>query len=134
MQHWLLVRGLGERPLQRLHGDRVTVHHASRRPAVQAGDLAVLYASVWQAIYGIAEITGPPEHDPARARWSWRFPLRGLAVIDDLDRAPAVEESGVAPSSLWRHSYIRLSPEQFSRARALIERRVAARSRASRKG
>ena len=43
-------------------------------------------------------------------------------MIDDLDRAPAVEEAGIFPQSLWRHSYIRLTDEQFERARALIER------------
>jgi hypothetical protein len=121
LQHWLLVRGRGERPLERLHGDPVTAHHASKRPAVQAGDLAVLYASVWQAVYGIAEIVGAPENDPARTRWAWRFPLRPRLVLDDLDRAPAVEEMGVFPSSLWRHSYIRLTPEQFERGVAVIE-------------
>jgi hypothetical protein len=123
MQHWLLVRGRGDRPLPRVHGDRVEWHHSSRSPAVASGDLAVLYASVWQAVYGLAEVTGDPEHDPTRDRWSWRFPLRPLAVIGDLDRAPPVEEAGVFPSSLWRHSYIRLSPEQLERARALIEPR-----------
>jgi len=121
LQHWLLVRGRGERPLARLHGDPVTAHHASKRPSVQAGDLAVLYASVWQAVYGIAEIVGAPENDPARTRWAWRFPLRPRLVLDDLDRAPAVEEMGVFPSSLWRHSYIRLTPEQFERGVAVIE-------------
>ena len=124
MQHWLLVRGRGERPLERLHGDSVTAHSSSKRPSVEEGDLAVLYASVWQAVYGIAEITGPPENDPARTRWAWRFPLRPRLVLDDLDRAPAVEEMGVFPSSLWRHSYIRLTPEQFERAVALIEAAV----------
>jgi hypothetical protein len=120
VQHWLLVRGRGDRPLQRLHGDPVTAHHSSRRPAVSRGDLAVLYASVWQAVYGIAEVTGVPEHDPTRDRWSWRFTLRPLELIDDLDLAPPVEEAGVFPSSLWRHSYIRLTAEQFERARTLV--------------
>jgi hypothetical protein len=122
VQHWLLVRGRGERPLERVHGDEVSAHSSSKRPSVQAGDLAVLYASVWQAVYGLAEIIGAPENDPARTRWAWRFALRPGVVIDDLDRAPAVEEAGVFPSSLWRHSYIRLTPEQFERAAALIMR------------
>jgi hypothetical protein len=45
-------------------------------------------------------------------------------VLDDLDRAPAAEEVGVFPSSLWRHSYIRLTPEQYERARAAIASRA----------
>ena len=124
MQHWLLVRGRGGRPLERRHGDRVEAHSSSKRPSVQPGELAVLYASVWQAVYGLAEVTGPPEHDPSRARWAWRFPLRPVVLIDDLDRAPAAEEVGVFPSSLWRHSYIRLTDEQYERARAAIEPRA----------
>jgi hypothetical protein len=124
MQHWLLVRGRGERPLERFHGDRVEAHGASRRPSVSSGEPAVLYASVWQAVYGLAEIAGPPEHDPAKERWAWRFPLRPVLVLDDLDRAPAAEEVGVFPSSLWRHSYIRLTPEQYERARAAIASRA----------
>jgi hypothetical protein len=71
-------------------------------------------------VYGIAEVVGPPEHDASRERWSWRFPLRPVAVLPDLDLAPPAEEAGVFPSSLWRHSYIRLTPEQFDRASALI--------------
>jgi hypothetical protein len=129
LNHWLLVRGRGERPLQRLHGDEVQSHRSSKRPSVQPGDLAVLYASVWQAVYGIAEVTGPPEQDAARMRWAWWFPLRALLLIDDLDRAPAVEEAGVFPSSLWRHSHIRLTPEQFERAEALIRSRIPRRGR-----
>jgi hypothetical protein len=90
---------------------------------VHPGDLAVLYAAVWQAVYALAEVVGPPEQDAARTRWAWRFPLRPLVVIENLDRAPAVEEAGVFPSSLWRHSHIRLTPDQFERARASIQGR-----------
>jgi hypothetical protein len=120
MQHWLLVRGRGDRPLARMHGDEVRAHSSSKRPSAQPGDLAVLYASVWQAVYGLAEVAGAPENDTSRTRWAWRFPLRARIVLADLDRAPAVEEIGVFPSSLWRHSYIRLTPEQFERAEALL--------------
>jgi hypothetical protein len=127
LTYWLLVRGRGERPLERLHGDKVRRHRSSKRPSVLPGELAIVYASVWQAVYGVVEITGPPEQDASRTRWSWWFPLRPVAVIDDLDRAPAVEEAGVFPSSLWRHSHIRLTAEQFERARALITSRIARR-------
>jgi hypothetical protein len=91
LQHWLLVRGRGEQPLAARHRDEVRAHSSSKRPSVQPGDRVVLYAAVWQAVYGLAEVTGPPEQDAARTRWSWRFPLRPLALIDDLDHAPAVE-------------------------------------------
>jgi hypothetical protein len=42
-------------------------------------------------------------------------------VVRDLHDAPPVEAAGVFPQSLWRHSYIRLSEEQFGTARALVE-------------
>jgi hypothetical protein len=32
------------------------------------------------------------------------------------------EEVGIFPSSIWRHSYIRLSAEQFDAARSGVER------------
>jgi hypothetical protein len=85
------------------------------------GELAILYAAVWQAIFGLVEIAGPPEHDPTRARWSWRFPIRPITLVPDLADAPPVEAAGVFPQSLWRHSHIRLSEEQFRAARALVE-------------
>jgi len=83
--------------------------------------MAILYASVWQAVFGVVEIAGAPENDPDRERWSWSFAIRPLTVVADLHDAPAVEEAGVFPQSLWRHSYIRLTQEQFSSARALVE-------------
>jgi hypothetical protein len=119
---WLLVRGRGDRPLDaRIDAATISGHGSSRRPAVQCGDLAILYAAVWQALYGVVEVVGDPERDPARERWPWRFEIRPLAVVSDLHDAPPVEAAGVFPQSLWRHSYIRLSEEQFEAARALVE-------------
>jgi hypothetical protein len=120
---WLLVRGRGDRPLDRhVVADDIRAHSSSRRPSLEPGDLAILYASVWQAVFGVAEIAGVAEHDPQKTRWSWRFPIRPLVVVHDLDRAPPVEAAGIFPQSIWRHSYIRLAEEQFETARGLIER------------
>jgi len=96
---------------------------------VQKGDRAILYAAVWQAIFAVVEVTGAPENDPARTRWCWRFPIRPLAFVPDLRAAPPVEAAGVFPQSLWRHSHIRLTEEQFAAARALVTE--AARGRRS---
>jgi hypothetical protein len=116
------VRGRGDRPLDaRVDADAIVAHSSSKRPSVEPGELAVLYAAVWQAIFGIAEIAGGPEHDPTRPRWAWRFPIRPLAVVSDLHDAPPVEAAGVFPQSLWRHSHIRLSVQQFEEARALVD-------------
>jgi hypothetical protein len=117
---WLLVRGRGEQPLPAT-GWTLERHGSSRRPTVQKGDLAICYASVWQALYAVVEVVSEPEHDPERQRWSWSFALRPLVAVADLRDAPPCEEAGIWPSSIWRHSYIRLSAEQFDAARRLVE-------------
>jgi hypothetical protein len=99
----------------------IVAHSSSRRPAVQPGELAILYAAVWQAVFAVAEIRGVLEHDPEKVRWAWRFPVRALVAVVDLHDAPAAEEAGIFPQSLWRHSHIRLTNEQFDAARRLIE-------------
>src|SRR5437870_2252052 len=63
---WLLIRGRGDRPLEaKVDRAAICAHGSSRRPAVEPGDLCILYAAVWQAIFGITEVTGEPEHEPA---------------------------------------------------------------------
>jgi hypothetical protein len=122
VNRWLLVRGRGDRPLDR-HVDPAAIraHSSSKRPSVQRGDVAILYAAVWQALYGVVEVTSDPEHDPARDRWAWRFAIRPLTVVRDLHDAPPVEAAGVFPQSLWRHSHIRLTRERYEAARELVE-------------
>ncbi len=122
MTLWLLIRGRGERPLEaRVRRSDIRAHSSSKRPSVQRGDRAILYAAVWQAVFGVVEVVGDPENDPTRTRWAWRFAIRPLVVLRDLHDAPPVEAAGIFPQSLWRHSHIRLSEEQFDRARELIE-------------
>ena len=95
-------------------------HSSTRRPSLQKGDLAVCYASGWQTIFAVVEVVGDPENDPTRDRWRWRIPIRPLVAVRDLNDAPPVEAAGVFPRSLGRHSYIRLTPEQFAAARQAI--------------
>jgi hypothetical protein len=122
LTQWLLVRGRGERPLDAaVVPAQLSAHSSSKRPSVQPGELAILYAAVWQAIFAVVEIAGPPENDPGRTRWAWRFAIRPLVAVRDLHDAPPVEAAGVFPQSLWRHSHIRLTEEQFDAARRLIE-------------
>jgi hypothetical protein len=122
-QHWLLVRGRGEQPLP-ARGFTLERHSSTRRPTVQKGDFAVCYASVWQAVFAVVEVVSEPEEDSERDRWRWSFRIRPLVALDDLERAIPSEEVGVFPSSLWRHSYIRLTPEQFYTARVAIDERA----------
>jgi hypothetical protein len=122
VSYWLLVRGRGEKPLDR-HVDAtgILTQGSTKRPSVQSGDRAILYAAVWQAIFGVADVVGDPENDPKLSRWPWRYPIRPVAVVADLNDAPPVEAAGIFPQSLWRHSHIRLTEEQFESARKLIE-------------
>ena len=122
MTEWLLVRGRGDLPLAAaVVPEEIRAHSSSKRPSVVPGELAILYAAVWQAIFAVVEIVSDPEHDPTVDRWAWRFALRPLAYVRDLHDAPPVEAAGIFPQSLWRHSYIRLTEEQFGSARALVE-------------
>jgi hypothetical protein len=118
----LLVRGRGDAPLDALvRPEAIRWQSSSRRPSVERGELAILYASVWQAVFGVVEVVGDPEDDPTRDRWRWRYAIRPLLVVSDLHDAPAAEEVGIFPRSLWRHSHIRLTAEQFTAARTAIE-------------
>ena len=114
MQHWLLVRGTRDRLLpERVDPASLRSHSSTRRPSLQSGDLALCYASGWQTIFAVVEIVGDPENDPGRERWQWRVSIRPLLVVEDLSEAPPVEAAGVFPRSLGRHSYVRLTEEQF---------------------
>jgi hypothetical protein len=122
LTHWLLVRGVAGHPLDaRVTPAKLRAQSSSKRPSVQPGEQAILYASIWQAVFAVVEIVGPPEHDPDKTRWAWRYPIRPLVVVQDLHEAPPVEAAGVFPQSIWRHSHIRLTDEQFATARELIE-------------
>jgi len=83
---------------------------------VQEGDLAICYASGWQVIFAVVEVVGDPENDPDRERWQWRIPIRPLLALESLADAPPVEATGVFPRSLGRHSYIRVTADQFRAA------------------
>ncbi len=118
---WLLVRGLGDRPLPaEVDPSRIRSQSSTKRPSVAPGDRAILYASVWQAVFAVAEVTGPPRHDPSRTRWAWTYPISPLVAVRDLHDAPPVEAAGIFPQSIWRHSHIRLTSEQFDAASRLI--------------
>ena len=120
--HWLLVRGRGDRRLDpEVRAEELRAHSSTRRPSVQRGDTAVLYAAGWQAIFALVEVVGHPENDPERVRWQWRFAIRPTLALADLRDAPPVQAAGVLPRSLGRHSYVRLSAEQFAQAAEALE-------------
>jgi predicted TPR repeat methyltransferase len=101
--------------------DELRGHSASKRPSVQLGDSALCYAAGWQVIFAVVDVVSHPENDPSRTRWQWRFEIEPRVFLDDLREAPPVEAAGVFPRSLGRHSYVRLTEEQFEAGRAAIE-------------
>jgi hypothetical protein len=114
---WLLVRGRGERRLEPgISAGELRAHSSTRRPSIQAGDRAILYAAGWRVIFAVVDVVSEPDHDPAKVRWAWRFAIRPRVALDDLRDAPPVEAAGVLPRSLGRHSYVRLTEEQFAAA------------------
>jgi hypothetical protein len=122
MQHWLLIRGRGDRRLDsQVRADELRGHSSTRRPAVQRGDRAVCYAAGWKVIFAVVDVVSDPENDPSRTRWQWWFAIRPGVAIEDIREAPPVEAAGVLPRSLGRHSYIRLTREQFEAACEAID-------------
>jgi hypothetical protein len=120
------VRGRGERRLSpEVRSDELRAHSSTRRPSVQLEDAAILYAAGWQVIFAVVDVVSHPENDPGRVRWSWRFRIRPRVSLGDLRDAPPVEAAGVMPRSLGRHSYIRLTDEQFEAGRRAIEDALA---------
>jgi hypothetical protein len=89
----------------------------ARRPRMAAGDRLVLYASVWQRIFGVAEVLcEPTREDPMAARWPWSVQVELLLVVPVLSNAPPLEAIGVAPRSMSQHSHIRLEERHLERA------------------
>ena len=112
MAYWLLVR---------LRAGALEGHSSTRRPAVQRGDLAVCYLAGVKCIFAVVEVVSDPENDPSRTRWQWRFAIRPTLALPDLRDAPPVEAAAVLPRSLGRHSYVRLTGEQYELAREALE-------------
>ncbi len=110
MARWLLVR---------TRSGALEGHSSTRRPSVQRGDRAVCYLAGRKVVFAVVEVVSDPENDPSRTRWQWRFGIRPLVAIDPLE-APPVEAAGVLPRSLGRHSYVRLTADQFESAAAAI--------------
>jgi hypothetical protein len=126
--HWLKAIGHAKGPLPEawLADERTPARLARtgfpRRPRIVPGDRLVLYASVWRAVFGLAEVTGeptdatPPGERARSARWPWWVPIEPLVVVAHLDNAPPVEAIGVTPRSMSQQSHIRLTAAQYGLA------------------
>ena len=135
VQYWLVSSGTNEEPHihddWRLRRDRWFEQYGEvwqfngGRPRIVPGDRLVTYA-VGSArafgkgrIFSIYEVTsepGPGEH----ARWDWKVDVRYLAGVPLLSQSPTLDDIWVNPTSVRRHTHIRLTPEQGRRAEELI--------------
>jgi hypothetical protein len=68
------------------------------------------------SLYEVASKPEPGEHE----RWHWKVEVRYLAGVPLLSQSPTLDDIWVKPTSLRRHSHIRLTPEQGRRAEQLI--------------
>ena len=117
--HFLKALGHASGPLPADWMTAVRLHRTGfpRRPRIRPGDRLVYYASVWQAIFAVAEVTSAPDDRHGLSeRWPWTVEVELLLAIPDLANAPPVQACGVAPRSMSQHSHIRISPEHYRRA------------------
>ena len=135
MAWWIKVAGTGEHAYTqerwderraRMHADGRGPSLFPRRPRIEQGDHLVLYASGSAAEYGearifaVEEVLSAEPEPSGHERWKWRLETRLVAAVEELGRAPALREIGVAPRSLSQHSHIGISEEQGRQAEALI--------------
>lgn len=134
MTYWLVCSGTGDKP--HIHDDwrprerrwvetYGDVWNFRQRPRIVPGDRLVTYA-VGSArtfgkgrVYSLREATSEP-HPGRHERWIWSVEMRCLAAVPLLSQSPTLDDIGVNPMSVRRHSHIRLTPEQGRRAEELI--------------
>jgi len=120
VSHWLKALGHAAGPLPARwleDGSLRSLRRTGfpRRPRMAPGDRLVYYASVWQRVFAVVEVTGDPEQ-VEHPRWPWIVRVEPLLVIPDLEAAPPVQAIGIAPRSMSQQSHIRLTAEQYERA------------------
>ena len=96
-------------------------------PSVSVGDRLVLYASGYGKFFGVVEVHLPPYLDNRAAPWSHRCEVRARLVIDELARAPRLEELNVEKDvrkSIRQQSHVRLSDASYGAAVEALERAV----------
>jgi hypothetical protein len=125
VQHWLKAIGHARGPLPDawLEDGRIGSLRRTgfpRRPRMEPGDRLVYYASVWRAVFAVVEVVELPEETRPGTRWPWTIAVEPLLAIPLLDRAPPIEAIGVPARSMSQQSHIRLAPEHFERAVAVI--------------
>jgi hypothetical protein len=97
-------------------------------PSVRPGDRLVLYASGYGLFFGVVEVNLAPQLDNRAKPWSYRVRVRARLVIDELGRAPDLDEASAGKrdlrKSVRQQSHIRLTPEEYDAAVGALEARV----------
>jgi hypothetical protein len=126
LQHWLKAIGQAKGPLMDAwFEERPQLLRRTgfpRRPRMEPGDRCVYYASVWRAVFAVVEVAAEPALTGrvGTDRWPWTVDVEPLLAVPLLDRAPPVEAIGVPARSMRQQSHIRLSPEHYARAVAVL--------------
>jgi hypothetical protein len=135
MRYWMAVTGTLDDPLPdgwrgrkaQWEADQGPVHMFTRRPRIRAGDRLVVYATGTPGrlgagrFYAVQDVISDPEpieHD----RWSWKVTVSDVITGPDLPDCPTIDEIGVSPKSLRRHTHIKLEEEAGTLAETLLER------------
>jgi hypothetical protein len=124
MSYWLCPRGTQEEPFpadwfndKEWRQENTTGYGTGIRgtPSLRPGDQIVWYAVTWRVLWGLAEVTGEPEHRQVRDwqedRWPWYMPVRTSLVVVDLSTAPSLADAGLPWAYVRRHNS--LSHDQF---------------------
>ena len=133
MATWLKLIGSSKEPVSSYAEKYVGFRKPDKKPRITTGDHLFLYAPGGsKRIFGLAEATGDPEHDPkydANQEGScyWRVPVRYL--ITPLPVASGIHISDVSShrdltKSVRRASHIKLSSEESEFAHKKLEKRA----------
>jgi hypothetical protein len=95
------------------------------KPSVRPGDYLVYYASGQLRILGIVEVNTLATKDSGVVRWPWRCQVRPHLIINRIHRSPSLDVmSGPERDmreSVGQQGNIRITEEQYLRARAALE-------------
>jgi hypothetical protein len=138
MSYWLVSSGTSEEPQieddwRPRRNDWVERYGEvcvfGRRPRIVAGDRLVLYAVGSARAFGKGRIFAlyeaisdpePGEHE----RWGWKVEVRYVAGVPLLSQSPTLDDIGISPKSVRRHTHISLKPDEGRRAEELIRARA----------
>jgi hypothetical protein len=104
-------------------------------PRYKVGDTIGVYFGTTLKVPLIVEVIGPSRFDPefaqehndggepdAGERWPWVTPVKGLHEVS-LERAPDIDYLGIRGAIQWGRPHFRLSPEQYQKLAAALQRK-----------